>query len=295
MRILIVGIATTIVLSFTSCANKGTRAKSGSNNKYLCGAYADYRELTDEDIQIFESAYNYDMKLTPQGVATQIVAGTNFKFICKDESANDSASRTKCGIHSDISEGRPVMGAANDIKVVIFKPLPTQGKAKVVGIETVSGQDTPKFVAVSTQIMYEDIMAMYYSGDAGQRYAFSKYASTMLQSLLDDVDDAIAKGEIEPMVYGWDCDPWIMTQDWNHPIARIEKVHDFSDKSCKVDVVISDGEEKGDATNITLILVKENKRWKVDDFASSKSGINTFVKMLKEDYESAKTNGKIIP
>lgn len=259
----LIGIATIIGFSLSSCVNKGTEASKEANDKYLCGAYADYRALTDEDIKVFESTYNYEVKLTPQSVATQVVAGTNYKFICTDESDNE-------------------------VKVVIFKPLPNQGKAKVSDIETIYGQENSEFVAVIAQIMYNDIMSIYYSGEDGQQYAFHKYASTKLQELIDDVNDAIAKGEIESMAYGWDCDPWIMAQDWNHPSAKILRVHDLSDKNCMVDVLIRDGEEKSDTKNITITFVKENNQWKVDDFASSESGANTFAKMLKEDYESNK-------
>lgn len=54
--------------------------------------------------------YTHKSKLTPQSVATQVVAGTNYKFICTDDSENV-------------------------VKVVIFKPLPDQGEPKVLSIE----------------------------------------------------------------------------------------------------------------------------------------------------------------
>ena len=251
-------------ISLFSCTNKGAEAYTASNKKYLCGAYAGNRALTEEDIQVFKSAYNYKLKMTPQSVSTQVVAGTNYKFICTDESDNV-------------------------VEVMIFKPLPNQGKAKVSSIKTVSGQDTPEIVATIVQIMYDDIMSMYYSGEEGQEFAFSKYASTKLQKLLYEVENAINKGDVEPIIYGWDCDPWIMAQDWSHPIATVVRVHALSDKNCMADVVIRDGDEKSEPTNLTITLVKEEDQWKVDDFASLESDINTFAKMLKEDYESAKS------
>lgn len=265
MKKIIIAIATAIGINLTSCANKGTQAGIEDNNKYLCGAYSDYRVLTDEDVQLFESAYTYKAKLTPQSVTSQVVAGTNFKFICTDESGND-------------------------VMVVVFKPLPNQGEAKVTSIETVSGQDTQDIVTAIVQNMYDDIMSMYYTGDEGQEYAFNKYASSKLNKLIADVNAAITKGEIESMVYGWGCDPWIMAQDWSHPVAEVQKVHDLSKNQCLVDVVIRDGENNEYLSNITITLVKEKKSWKVDDFASSETGIKTFTTTLTEDYEAAISN-----
>lgn len=263
MKRIIIGISTIIALGLHSCANRGTEASNGADNMYICGAYADYRALTDEDIEVFESAYNYGLQLTPQSVATQVVAGTNYKFICTDK-------------------------AGNDVRVVIFQPLPNHGEPRVTGIETVSGQDTPGAVAVAAQIMYDDVMSMYDSGGEGRDNAFRRYASSKLLNLVDEVDDAIAKGDIDPIIYGWDCDPWIMAQDWSHPTAKVVKVYDLSDNGCMVDVAIMDGEVEGDATNITVALVKENGMWKVDDFALSASDADTFATMLKDDYESAR-------
>lgn len=154
---------------------------------------------------------------------------------------------------------------------------------------TKATQESPDNVMTIAQSMYNDVMSMYYSGDNAQENAFGKYASTKLQNLLDEVSDAISKEEIEPMIYGWDCDPWIVAQDWIHPTAKVAQVKALADDSFTVDVVISDDEMNSEATNVTITLVKENDQWKVDDFASPESGIDTFAKKLKDDFESAKT------
>lgn len=101
----------------SSCStNKGTATTDEKDNPYLVGAYADFRSITDEEMQLFESAYTHQAKLIPQSVATQVVAGTNYQFICTDESDNA-------------------------VKVVIFKPLPNQGEPKVSSIEPLSAYD----------------------------------------------------------------------------------------------------------------------------------------------------------
>lgn len=112
MRNIIIGIVAAIVLGVSSCAQRATGTRSDAN-RYMCGAYTGYRALTDEDVRIFDATYNNELKLKPQSVATQVVAGLNYRFICTDESGND-------------------------IKVVIFKPLPNQGEARVVSVETVT-------------------------------------------------------------------------------------------------------------------------------------------------------------
>ncbi len=55
----------------------------------VVGGYTDYRELSDEDKALFAKAYRGDVKLTPQSVATQVVAGLKYKFVCKDENGKE--------------------------------------------------------------------------------------------------------------------------------------------------------------------------------------------------------------
>lgn len=49
-----------------------------------CGGYTDYRALTDEDAELFANVYVVPPALTPYAVATQVVAGTNYRFLCRD-------------------------------------------------------------------------------------------------------------------------------------------------------------------------------------------------------------------
>jgi hypothetical protein len=110
MKRYLLAVISIACLFATSCTNKNIKANNDSENQYIVGAYADYRSLDDEDRQLFASTYTHKSKLTPQSVATQVVAGTNYKFICTDDSENV-------------------------VKVVIFKPLPDQGEPKVLSIE----------------------------------------------------------------------------------------------------------------------------------------------------------------
>lgn len=81
--------------------------------QFLCGGYTSQRELTQEDSLFFEKVVsNTEHKeLTPQSVATQVVAGINFHFICIDKSNNKKYN------------------------VIIYKPLPGQGEATITKVE----------------------------------------------------------------------------------------------------------------------------------------------------------------
>lgn len=55
----------------------------------IVGGYTDYRELSDEDKALFAKAYKGDVKLIPQSVATQVVAGLKYRFVCKDQGGKE--------------------------------------------------------------------------------------------------------------------------------------------------------------------------------------------------------------
>lgn len=81
--------------------------------QFLCGGYTSQRELTQEDSIFFEKVVSNTeySELIPQSVATQVVAGINFHFICSDKNTNKMYS------------------------VIIFKPLPGQGEAIITKVE----------------------------------------------------------------------------------------------------------------------------------------------------------------
>lgn len=50
----------------------------------VCGGYTDFRALDPDDVALFDSVYTAEPALTPYAVATQVVAGTNYRFLCRD-------------------------------------------------------------------------------------------------------------------------------------------------------------------------------------------------------------------
>lgn len=95
---------------------KDGAAKTGSGK--IVGGYTDSRSLTDEEKALFESLASEvaGVKYKPVNVATQVVAGTNYRFLCTGR-----------------EKGRK--GKRFDAVIVIYKPLPGQGDARVTSIE----------------------------------------------------------------------------------------------------------------------------------------------------------------
>jgi len=54
----------------------------------MVGAYDDGRTPTKDEIELFKDTYKGNIELTPITVSTQVVAGTNYKFVCKDKSGS---------------------------------------------------------------------------------------------------------------------------------------------------------------------------------------------------------------
>lgn len=74
------------------------------------GAYDKLTKVTTEEVALFHKAVDAKMALTPKKVSRQVVAGTNYEFICKD------------------TEGKKHT-------VVIFQPLPGQGEPRVTSVD----------------------------------------------------------------------------------------------------------------------------------------------------------------
>ena len=90
--------------------------ETGKTDEMLLGGYSEQRPLTAEDSAVFAEAtkdYAY-LGLKPLSVATQIVAGTNYLFVC---------------------EMKAFGGPAVQTNVKIFKPLSGRGAAELIVVE----------------------------------------------------------------------------------------------------------------------------------------------------------------
>ena len=90
--------------------------ETGKTEEMLLGGYSEQRPLTAEDSAAFAEAtkdYAY-LSLKPLSVATQVVAGTNYLFVCEMNAFGGPAVQTN---------------------VKIFKPLPGKGAAELIVVE----------------------------------------------------------------------------------------------------------------------------------------------------------------
>ena len=90
--------------------------EAGKTDEMLMGGFSEQRPLTAEDSAVFTAAtkdYAY-LGLKPLSVSTQVVAGMNYLFVC---------------------EMKAFGGPATQTNVKIFKPLPGQGEAQLIGVE----------------------------------------------------------------------------------------------------------------------------------------------------------------
>lgn len=89
---------------------------AGKTDEMLMGGFSEQRPLTAEDSAVFAAAtkdYAY-LKLAPLSVATQVVAGTNFLFVCTTSGFNRPPTETM---------------------VKIFRPLPGRGEPELIVME----------------------------------------------------------------------------------------------------------------------------------------------------------------
>lgn len=118
MKILLIALA---ALTFVACNRFG-----GKNEKIIpptekrmqmTGAYGQQRPLRAEEAELFRTMTTglVGVSYTPQSVATQVVAGTNYRFICNAVTATHKPQSYQA-------------------EVVVYQPLPGQGEARITKI-----------------------------------------------------------------------------------------------------------------------------------------------------------------
>lgn len=110
----------TVILAFFAIAALTAGCGNGGNggDNAVVGGYTRQRSITDDEREMFDRAVAEigDIEYKPRSVATQVVAGTNYRFVCK-------ARETAKG------------GKRFDAVIVIYKPLPGQGDPRITSIE----------------------------------------------------------------------------------------------------------------------------------------------------------------
>lgn len=82
------------------------------------GSYTEQRALTQDERDLFERVTRElaGVKYTPESVATQIVAGVNYRFICKAETITWEPETYQA-------------------QITVYQPLPGQGAPKITEIK----------------------------------------------------------------------------------------------------------------------------------------------------------------
>lgn len=113
MKILLTAFAAAIL---TTCGGSPT-AKKEILRPAMTGAFSAERKPTAEETALFRQLTDTlrDGKYTPEKVATQIVAGMNYRFICRVRETSGERKRYRA-------------------EVVVFQPLPGQGEARITRI-----------------------------------------------------------------------------------------------------------------------------------------------------------------
>ena len=102
-----------LAVALPSCGNNKSLIDNELQEKHLCGGYTEQREPSEDEMTLFRQATaGIDTTFTPLSVATQVVAGLNYKFWCRFEDS--------------------VHGLSGHCWTVIYKDL--QGNATLTGI-----------------------------------------------------------------------------------------------------------------------------------------------------------------
>lgn len=78
-----------LALGLLAGCNTGAASEApDAGSEAMAGAYTEDRAVTEEDLAIFNAALSDEQRASyePQKVATQVVAGTNYRFYCADSS-----------------------------------------------------------------------------------------------------------------------------------------------------------------------------------------------------------------
>lgn len=104
--------------TLASCGGPAKRTENREERTVLCGGFTDLRTPTEQEKELFRTvtAGLVGVSYTPEQVSTQIVAGTNYRFVCKAVSATLPAETYQA-------------------EVVVYQPLPGQGEARITGIK----------------------------------------------------------------------------------------------------------------------------------------------------------------
>ena len=110
-------IAALAAMLLTACGSPEKRTEKQQENDFVRRLYPT-AALEASDRELFRPGdlpLSTGVSYTPESVATQVVAGTNYRFICTAKTATPGPE-------------------TYEAEIIVFQPLPGQGEAKIAKI-----------------------------------------------------------------------------------------------------------------------------------------------------------------
>lgn len=106
-KIFIALFALAIVFAMAGCSANGANDLQ-SNPQSVVGGFSQERELTQDEEELFKKAVAglVSVQYTPLKVSTQVVSGTNYKFLCEGVTADASMTKSQYYITVYLAPGQ---------------------------------------------------------------------------------------------------------------------------------------------------------------------------------------------
>lgn len=110
-----------LLCAFTSCEKVQELISESKTEQQVVGGYTKPHSLSDQEQEIFQRATTslHGVEYKPMNVATQIVAGVNYRFLCKAWRLNEKGKRDKRYYAT----------------IVVHKPLAADAELQILSIE----------------------------------------------------------------------------------------------------------------------------------------------------------------
>lgn len=107
------------IFTFSSCENLKTFLNP--EQEHIVGGYSKPRNITNEEVALFKqvTASLQGVEYKPKSVSTQIVAGTNYRFLCNARTIDNNGKK----------------GKRHYAAIVIHKPLNPEEKPRILSID----------------------------------------------------------------------------------------------------------------------------------------------------------------
>lgn len=114
LHITVIAVIAVGLFHLIEACNKAKDAEPEPDKEVLCGGYTDQRELSAEDLAVFRQVMG-ESQYTPLSVATQVVAGVNYRFLCRYyDTAEGSTRHCLITIYQPL-QGEPVLSEIQDV------------------------------------------------------------------------------------------------------------------------------------------------------------------------------------